>query len=136
MIKNKDASINAHVRGFGCDMITRWNDSLQELGIKGSVLQPVHFMRNLDVFVLRIISLIICRGEVEDKVDYFIQLISSSGRTEYNNVNWENVPLLRAIRIIFYFIIVVPYRFLKDKREEEVFKKILFHTGWTSDNKQ
>lgn len=80
MMKNKDDIINAHLRGFGCDRISRWRMSLKELGINGAELTMPSPLRKVDLFVLRMVSLVVCRGEVEDKAKYFTKLISPSQR--------------------------------------------------------
>ena len=67
----------------------------------------------MDMYLLRLTSLVVCRGRHSDKATELVNLIQSKfepGRR--HSIYYENVHFIRALRFLFYFNIILPRKFL------------------------
>jgi len=70
---------------------------------------------------MRILSLVICRGDPEEKAAYLLELItqnyylkthSKAGNVYEYEISYENTRMLRAFRLILYFSVFLPKKFI------------------------
>lgn len=78
--------------------------------------------RFVDLFSLRVLSLLACRGTPTEKAKFLAKL---SNEASEEPVRWDNPRLRKAIRFILYFSSVMPLKFLSVNQDEDVFNKIL-----------
>lgn len=120
-------------RGFASDAICKWSKSQISYLEKSQLDQDKNLVRFLDVFALRVLSLIICRGEIKDKAEQLTELLLVQGKDRYSAIVWDSVYFRRALRLIFWFCCVLPNKFLKEKggsggeQQSDVFRDVLFH---------
>lgn len=85
----------------------------------------------LDLFTLRVLSLIICRGHPEDKAIFLSRVISKNnhdGASKYmvnQGVCSSNERFKRAIRLMTRISTTLPIMFLRAHHHHDVFKAIL-----------
>ena len=88
------------------------------------------------MYLLRLTSLVVCRGRHNDKGTELVNLILSKfepGRR--HSIYYENIHFIRALRFIFYFNIILPRKFLQENKDSNAFLDILFHqTSYKSKN--
>lgn len=79
-------------------------------------------LRYIDMFGLRVLSLLVCRGKQTEKAKYLANLVNLSRKQP---VHWDNPRLRKAIRLIVYFSSILPLKFLSENQDKEVFDKML-----------
>jgi len=82
----------------------------------------------LDIFALRILSLIICRGTQNAKATLLVSIVNETYLTDQQatrGVYCQNPRLKRAIRLIVRFSTTFPLMFLRAHRNHEVFNMII-----------
>ena len=81
------------------------------------------------MFLLKLTSLIVCRGAHKVKTKEFVELIvAQNDDPKYrDSIYFENIHFLRAVRFIFYFNIILPRKFLTENKENDIFLDVLFH---------
>jgi hypothetical protein len=82
----------------------------------------------LDLFALRILSLIVCRGLQSAKASLLVSIANETYLTDQQatpGVNCQNPRLIRAIRLIVRFSTTFPLMFLRAHHDHEVFKMII-----------
>lgn len=90
----------------------------------------------MDMFLLKLTSLIVCRGKHSEKTNDFVELLVAQFDPRYRStIYFENAHFVRAVRYIFYFNIILPRKFLLANKDKDVFLDILFHqTHYKSKN--
>ena len=85
----------------------------------------------VDLFLLKLTSLVVCRGNHSDKTNSFVKLLLAHTEAKHRDkyeIYYEDVQFVRAIRFIFYFNVIFPRRYMNDyKVNKNVFLDILFH---------
>ena len=95
----------------------------------------------IDLFSLRILSLLVCRGEVKEKAEFLLDLIQirhlnnevethdddDTKRKDNEKIDFANERLIRALKLIVYFSVVLPGTFMSYYQNDDVFQKIIFH---------
>lgn len=64
----------------------------------------------IDIFSLRVLSLIVCRGKPMEKAKFLADLICHGNKEE--EVKYNNKRLRRAMRYLLYFSSILPLKFL------------------------
>jgi hypothetical protein len=78
--------------------------------------------RYVDIFSLRVLSLIVCRGKPTEKAKFLADLINHGIK---ERIQWDNPRLRKAMRCLLYFSSILPLKFLTQNQDEEVFDRIL-----------
>ena len=76
----------------------------------------------IDLFSLRVLALIVCRGKPNDKTSFLAAMVNL-GYDEVINKNDERMT--KALRLILYFSSILPNKFLSEKKDDEIFFEIL-----------
>ena len=79
-------------------------------------------MRHLDTFLLQAAALLICRGSVYEKVTLLADMVTSD-----KEMYCENDKLIRALKFMMYFAVIMPHKFMASKSQNELLGDILFH---------
>lgn len=79
-------------------------------------------VRFVDLFSLRVLSLLACRGKPTEKAKLLADLVNQS---EKEPVSWDNPRLRKVVRQILYFSSILPLKFLSINQDEDVFDRIL-----------
>ena len=70
------------------------------------------------MFLLKLTSLIVCRGKHSEKAEAFVDLLVAHFEPRYrDSIYFENARFIRAVRFIFYFNIILPRKFLIDNKD-------------------
>lgn len=64
----------------------------------------------LYLFNLRLLALLLCRGELRTKADILSQMVTRSSDSNLP-VSWKNPRLIEALRRLFYFSEILPKKF-------------------------
>lgn len=88
----------------------------------GKSTEDQKYVQFVDIFCLRVLSLITCRGKPTEKAKFLANLVNQAKKKP---VQWNNPRLKKAVRFILYFSSVVPLKFLSVNEEEDVFNRIL-----------
>lgn len=99
---------------------------IQELSDQSTKDEPLETkdFECIDLFTIRILSLVICRGQSRDKATMLANLINEDSEEK---ISWDNERMQKAIKIILYCSSILPNKFLSLKRDQNVFKKIMCH---------
>ena len=105
---------------------------IQELSNKTVDVKPTEEkeFQCIDIFSLRILSLLVCRGTSGEKAAFLAKLVNRE------NIKWDDERLHKAIKILLYCSSILPNKFLSIKREHNVFKKILCYDPMNKTGKQ
>ena len=76
----------------------------------------------IDLFCLRVLSLLICRGKACDKAAY---LASSANQNQNEELSWDNVRLTRALKLMVYITSILPQKFMSTHEGQENYYRIL-----------
>lgn len=109
--------------GFAIDNINNW----YKLKLS-KYKNKKNSYRIVDMYLLQLASLIVCRGKHSDKTNQFVELLLAQFEAAYrNDIYFENQQFIRAVRFIFYFVVIMPRRFMLDNKDNDAFHDILFH---------
>lgn len=78
------------------------------------------------MFSLRVLSLLICRGQSGDKAAFLFDLVNRRD-PEQDAVRWDNERLQKTIKLLLYCSSILPQKFLSLKKKNDVFRKIVSH---------
>lgn len=76
----------------------------------------------IDIFCLRILSLLVCRGRPADKATFLAEL---TNQTDKKSVSWNNTRLTRTLKLMLYITSILPNKFLSVHYNEDVYHKIM-----------
>ena len=85
--------------------------------------------RQVDTFMLQTAALILCRGTPEEKAKALLQIALQQFNSDFykQRIYWENLFLKRALRFLFYFCTVMPFRYLEERRGTQAVMDVLLH---------
>lgn len=88
----------------------------------------------IDLFSLRILSLLVCRGEVREKAEYLYDLVLKRNLQKDDELNesfkkklneekleFANGRLVRALKLLVYFSVVLPGAYMNYYENESVY---------------
>lgn len=76
----------------------------------------------IDLFCVRILSLVICRGKPKEKA----QLLASIANLDLTApIDWQNQRMVRALKLIVYYSSILPDKFLSLHQDHPVFDQIM-----------
>ena len=108
----------------------------------------------IDLFSLRVLSLLICRGEVREKAGYLMDIVMMKDRekekSKKNNskstkkikfvveekLEYANNRLIRALKLLVYFSVVLPGAFMSYYKNEELYQDVIFNNEHYLDKKR
>jgi len=76
----------------------------------------------IDIFCLRILSLLVCRGRPADKATFLAELTNDSQK---KSVSWNNTRLTRTLKLMLYITSILPNKFMSMNYNENVYHKIM-----------
>lgn len=76
----------------------------------------------IDLFCLRVLSLLICRGKASDKAAY---LASTANLKQDEDLSWDNVRLTRALKLMVYITSILPQKYMSIHQDQEIYYRIL-----------
>lgn len=80
----------------------------------------------VDIFCLRVLSLLVCRGKPTEKARFLAELVANQTKgKQAASVAWNNPRLRAAVRFILYFSSILPLKFLSVHQDQDVFNRIL-----------
>lgn len=80
----------------------------------------------VDMFSLRVLSLLVCRGVSGDKATFLYGLLTEH-ETKKDSLRWDNERLQKTVKLLLYCSSILPQKFLSLKKKDEVFRKIVYH---------
>jgi len=85
---------------------------------------------DVEMIAVRILGLLICRGEVRDKATYLFGLLVHDLDPKHNEnllVSWTNTRLIVTLKLFIYFSQILPLKFIVHHRDESIFKRMFWH---------
>lgn len=77
----------------------------------------------IDIFCLRILSLLVCRGKPADKATFLADLTNDNQK---KSVSWNNTRLTRTLKLMLYITSILPNKFMSMHHNEDVYHKIMY----------
>jgi hypothetical protein len=71
----------------------------------------------IDLFGMRVLSLLVCRGHPREKAEFLAKLITKDAEDQ-DNIALDNERMLRAIKILLYCSSILPHKFLSQMRND------------------
>ena len=71
----------------------------------------------IDLFSIRVLSLLVCRGHSREKAEFLARIITKDAE-DPENIALDNERMLRSIKILLYCSSILPHKFLSLKRND------------------
>ena len=76
----------------------------------------------IDLFSLRVLSLLVCRGKSSEKASFLANLANEAN---HESISWDNMRLTRALKLMVYFSSILPSKFMSKNKNTMVYQMIL-----------
>ena len=80
----------------------------------------------IDLFSLRVLSLMVCRGRGGDKASF---LASMANLDNDEPVSWDSTRLSRGLKLMLYISGMLPHKFMMAHRDQDVYENIMNPKG-------